>query len=145
MRREPCGTHAGYQTHLRHGEASCEPCRAANTEYNRTARETRKRLREHAEAQPLPEPTLQPVKPEPAVAVWYHRGACNDYDPEIWFPVNSRLAGRATEICDHRCPVKVECLRYALEEEIQHGVWGGLTEEERQELARYVRVRREVS
>jgi WhiB family redox-sensing transcriptional regulator len=30
-----------------------------------------------------------------------------------------------------QCPVTEECLDFALEYEIEHGVWGGMSEEER--------------
>lgn len=33
-----CGTHAGYQAHRAHGEAVCEPCRAANAQASRDRR-----------------------------------------------------------------------------------------------------------
>jgi hypothetical protein len=37
-KRPPCGTALGYQSHLRHGEASCLPCREAHTERQRQRR-----------------------------------------------------------------------------------------------------------
>lgn len=42
-----CGTRAGYDSHLRHGEVTCQSCRDANNEYLRAyKREWRKRRRE---------------------------------------------------------------------------------------------------
>jgi hypothetical protein len=32
--RPPCGTYGGYQAHMRRNEPSCDPCKAANTEYH---------------------------------------------------------------------------------------------------------------
>ncbi|MFF2569062.1 WhiB family transcriptional regulator [Streptomyces sp. NPDC101191] len=32
------------------------------------------------------------------------------------------------------CPVKAECLAYALDQRVEHGVWGGMTERERRAL-----------
>ncbi|MEU7698474.1 WhiB family transcriptional regulator [Streptomyces sp. NPDC015492] len=32
------------------------------------------------------------------------------------------------------CPVRVECLAHALDDRIEHGVWGGMTERERRAL-----------
>lgn len=40
---------------------------------------------------------------------------------------------KAKQIC-LTCPVREECLRHALEENIAYGVWGGISEEERKEL-----------
>lgn len=39
----------------------------------------------------------------------------------------------AVAICND-CPVKAECLRMALQEEIWHGVWGGLTPGQRTQV-----------
>lgn len=38
MVREKCGTVAGYQQHLKHGETTCSRCRAAKREYNHDRR-----------------------------------------------------------------------------------------------------------
>lgn len=40
---------------------------------------------------------------------------------------------RAKEICTECC-VRDACLEYALSIREQHGIWGGLTENERREL-----------
>src|SRR5690606_9161462 len=34
------------------------------------------------------------------------------------------------------CPVMSECLEYALAEQVQHGIWGGTTAEERTRIRR---------
>ncbi|RSS82202.1 hypothetical protein EF919_39755, partial [Streptomyces sp. WAC02707] len=59
-------------------------------------------------------------------------------DPETFFPVGiseaaQEQAVRAKEVC-MSCPVRRECLEWALDTEQPHGVLGGLTEEERREL-----------
>jgi WhiB family redox-sensing transcriptional regulator len=61
-------------------------------------------------------------------------GACHGADTELFFPVAT--AGRALEqvnsakaVCV-RCKVRADCLSYALET-MQHGIWGGTTEDER--------------
>jgi WhiB family redox-sensing transcriptional regulator len=41
----------------------------------------------------------------------------------------------ARQICAE-CPVKAECLEYALENRIDHGVWGGCSERERRRIQR---------
>lgn len=71
---------------------------------------------------------------------WREYAACRNQDPEIFFPVGS--SGPALEeiemaksIC-HRCPVREQCLDYALRTGQDYGIWGGLTEDERRVLAR---------
>jgi WhiB family redox-sensing transcriptional regulator len=41
----------------------------------------------------------------------------------------------AREVC-RGCPVKDPCLQWALESGVDHGVWGGLTEDERRSFRR---------
>ncbi|MFB7600769.1 WhiB family transcriptional regulator [Streptomyces sp. NPDC056160] len=41
----------------------------------------------------------------------------------------------AKSVCYH-CPVRVECLAYALDQRMEYGVWGGMTERERRALLR---------
>lgn len=77
---------------------------------------------------------------------WWQSAACVDEDPELFFPVGAAgpaaqaQQAQAKEVC-HRCPVIHECLVYALETGVTHGVWGGTDEEERRVLRR--RERRE--
>jgi WhiB family redox-sensing transcriptional regulator len=64
---------------------------------------------------------------------WQDSAPCAESDPEAWFPEKGGTAVPAKRICA-RCEVKEECLRYALEHEIQFGVWGGLSSDERRPL-----------
>lgn len=71
---------------------------------------------------------------------WRHRAACRDEDPELFFPVSdvgpgARQATQAKAVCA-RCPVQSECLNYALDNGLHHGIFGGTTERERRNLAR---------
>lgn len=45
------------------------------------------------------------------------------------------LARDARELC-RTCPVRAECLAYALDERIEYGIWGGLDEVERSRIRR---------
>ncbi|MFB7868092.1 WhiB family transcriptional regulator [Streptomyces sp. NPDC056069] len=47
--------------------------------------------------------------------------------------VQGAAQNRAKSLCTG-CSVKAECLAYALDERIEHGVWGGMTERERRGL-----------
>lgn len=72
--------------------------------------------------------------------MWQDEAECRNYDPELWFPVtNSPDRKRKYElepklIC-RSCPVRSECLTYALDAQEEYGIWGGLNEEERRELS----------
>lgn len=52
--------------------------------------------------------------------------------PELWFSY-SALQRRAAAIC-RQCPLQARCLEYAVARPEVHGVWGGLTAEERRPL-----------
>jgi WhiB family transcriptional regulator, redox-sensing transcriptional regulator len=70
---------------------------------------------------------------------WWQRAACRSAEADLFFPVSAKGrsqldAARAKAVCE-RCPVCTQCLHYALATQQLHGIWGGLTEEERQLLA----------
>jgi len=71
---------------------------------------------------------------------WQLLGACREADPSVFFhpdgergPArrNRELAAKA--ICA-RCPVITECTAHALAVREPYGVWGGLSEDEREEI-----------
>ena len=71
---------------------------------------------------------------------WVYRALCKDEDPELFFPVGTTGPAvsqieAAKSVCA-RCPVRLECLEWALETAQDSGVWGGLSEEERRALRR---------
>ena len=76
---------------------------------------------------------------------WMVDAACRDADPGIFFidHPGSGSAAEARAVCT-RCPVRVECLDYALAANERHGIWGGLTERQRRATNR-VPLPREVS
>ncbi len=80
-----------------------------------------------------------------AGAAWMDLGACRDAEPELFFPVSSAgpalaQVAVAKAVCAS-CPVREPCLEYALDTAQDHGVWGGLSEEERRALRRSRRAR----
>ena len=66
---------------------------------------------------------------------WAPLAACRDADDDLFFPGNEAEARMAVRICAG-CPVREECLEWALEMKIGFGVWGGMTERERRRLQR---------
>ncbi|OIJ64319.1 WhiB family transcriptional regulator [Streptomyces mangrovisoli] len=69
-----------------------------------------------------------------ASADWSERGLCRSVDPDELF-VEGAAQNRAKALCSG-CVVRTECLAYALDQRIEHGVWGGMTERERRALLR---------
>lgn len=65
---------------------------------------------------------------------WASRGACRTTDPDMLF-VQGAAQNRAKAVC-MSCPVRTECLADALDNRIEFGVWGGMTERERRALLR---------
>lgn len=73
---------------------------------------------------------------------WRHLAACDGHNTEYWFPEqsgatphNNPAVRRAVQICK-TCPVQTQCLEWALEKPETHGIWGGLTAEERRGIRR---------
>lgn len=66
---------------------------------------------------------------------WLDDARCKGVDPEQFFVRGVAQSRPAVRICD-RCPVKEECLSYALEHDIDFGIWGGLTERQRRTFQR---------
>ena len=71
---------------------------------------------------------------------WRSAAACQACDPDLFFPVSSsgpsvEQAAEAKQICA-RCPVRRDCLAFALRTRQTHGVWGGMTEQERHLVSR---------
>ena len=85
-------------------------------------------------------PPPQPYLDRTAVAQliegnWWMRAACQAADPDLFFPVSStgkslEQMAEAKAVCA-RCLVQRQCLVFALRTRQAHGIWGGLTEEER--------------
>lgn len=71
---------------------------------------------------------------------WSHYAACRTTDPELFFPIGTSgpallQLDEAKEVCAG-CPVRSMCLEWALLAGIDHGVWGGTSEEERRAFKR---------
>jgi len=79
---------------------------------------------------------------EPLGEAWQARAACRGPQAAVFFPPthaerkDDKLARetRAKAICA-TCVVARECLEYAIRIREPHGIWGGLNEAERKQLA----------
>ena len=65
---------------------------------------------------------------------WVARAACRSEAPDQLF-VRGAEQNKAKQMCAG-CPVRTECLAEALDNQIEWGVWGGMTERERRALVR---------
>lgn len=77
---------------------------------------------------------------------WHKQGACYGHGPDLWFGSEQETYAErvsreqlAKDVCN-TCPVISECLNTALKDEIDHGIWGGLTPAERRRIAKPRRV-----
>src|SRR5690606_40718327 len=72
--------------------------------------------------------------PEPDPQSWRDDAVChNDPNPELWFADHEQDTSQAKALCSW-CPVRDECLNFALERGEKWGVWGGMTTDERNRL-----------
>ena len=65
---------------------------------------------------------------------WASNAACKSDIPDALF-VRGAEQNKAKAVCSG-CPVRTECLAEALDNQIEWGVWGGMTERERRALLR---------
>ena len=66
---------------------------------------------------------------------WQERAACRGMGPQLFYPEkgNPADAWEAKELC-RTCPVRPDCLEYALDTGDRHGIWGGTTEKPRMRM-----------
>ncbi|MYS46759.1 WhiB family transcriptional regulator, partial [Streptomyces sp. SID5998] len=71
---------------------------------------------------------------------WRDHAACRQEDPDLFFPIGTTgpallQTQQAKAVCG-RCPVREQCLEWALATDQAIGVWGGTSENERRALKR---------
>jgi hypothetical protein len=64
---------------------------------------------------------------------WRSLGACRGADPAIFFPERGDSTIEAKQVCAG-CPVRGECLDFALDLNEKFGIWGGKSERERRRM-----------
>ncbi len=68
--------------------------------------------------------TILPVAADPSPG-WRRRAACATASPSLFDGETATDVASAEAICA-RCPVRTECLQFALANHIAYGVWGGV-------------------
>jgi WhiB family redox-sensing transcriptional regulator len=110
---------------------------------------------------PAPEPAVYESRPYDPLAAfvneltngapaWMADAACRGMDQHVFFPMRGDpgIYDAPRRVCA-ACPVRSECLEYALVMETRNydttGMWGGLTVRERKALRRYRKKHPEVA
>jgi WhiB family transcriptional regulator, redox-sensing transcriptional regulator len=63
---------------------------------------------------------------------WVSKALCRTADPDELF-VQGAAQRKAAVICRH-CPVMQQCAADALDNQVEYGIWGGMTERQRRAL-----------
>jgi WhiB family redox-sensing transcriptional regulator len=71
----------------------------------------------------------------PGEYAWMLEARCRGASPTEFFPSDGLGVESAQLVCA-LCPVRAQCLEYALVNHIEHGVWGGASERERRRILR---------
>ena len=66
---------------------------------------------------------------------WRGFAACRTVHSDVFFPQSDLFSNQAKLICS-TCPVREQCLAWAMATEQRYGVWGGKTSRERRHMAR---------
>jgi WhiB family redox-sensing transcriptional regulator len=72
-------------------------------------------------------------EPTTTTESWRLDALCAETDPEAFFPEKGGSTRDAKRVCSG-CPVRAECLEFALSNDERFGIWGGLSERERRRL-----------
>jgi WhiB family redox-sensing transcriptional regulator len=67
--------------------------------------------------------------------VWTTQALCVGADPEAFFPPGDAPGAEARAICA-ACPVRGQCLAYAITADERFGIWGGLDPRQRRTVRR---------
>jgi WhiB family redox-sensing transcriptional regulator len=64
---------------------------------------------------------------------WKRDALCTEHPEVQFFPERGESSEPAKATC-RKCLAREDCLRYALDEAIKCGIWGGLSERERRKV-----------
>lgn len=75
------------------------------------------------------------TQPQPSDEDWYSQALCPETDPDAFYPEKGGSTAEAKKVC-RGCPVRKQCLQWALDNDERFGVWGGMSDRERRRLKR---------
>lgn len=79
-------------------------------------------------------PAKAPERRRPLDLSWQDHALCAQTDANLWFPERGEnTAPLAKAICAE-CPVRIQCLNYALDNNEKHGIFGGTDPRERRRM-----------
>lgn len=70
------------------------------------------------------------IRPQPPMGPWIDQAACTGLNPDLFHPARGEPSDAAKTVCAG-CPVRSDCLDFALRTNQQFGIWGGLSERAR--------------
>ena len=133
---QPMYTKTAPPGYLRHrGRGYCSPCG------NRRRRAALKQDDDTPQP-PRIEHIIETLTSAPANSAtsddWMTDAACAQIGPadDYFFPEKGFSLKPAKNICNSTCEVRAQCLAFALKNRIPHGVWGGLSAQERNKILR---------
>jgi len=85
-----------------------------------------------------PDPQAVRLRSGPSETPWRELALCLGHDPDLWFPQESDGGINAIRICSG-CPVRLDCLGWAIEHNERNGIWGGVSARKRQRLRAEIR------
>lgn len=77
--------------------------------------------------------TTRPTLRDTGPVDWEQHAACKGMTGNLFFLEKGESTRPAKEVC-RRCPVREECLEFAMANCERFGIWGGLSEKERRAL-----------
>lgn len=69
---------------------------------------------------------------------WVTEAACNIDDSDKYFVAKTESTAEPKKICS-TCPVRKECLSFALVNNLKYGVWGGMSYHERKAIPQFMK------
>lgn len=80
---------------------------------------------------------LDDVNSDTAETRWQSQAECRGSDPSVFFPDSQTTdALRPALFICKGCPVRQQCLDWALDTHQEFGIWGGMTEGDRKRVRR---------